>query len=75
MDDSFGVRCVQSIRNLDPYLQHLLKRQRLAGNSLLQSLPVKTLHRNEGLAVVLTDFVDGANADDGPERTQPVPHG
>ena len=36
-------------------------RQRLSRNSLLQGLPVETLHRNELLAVLLPDFVDGAD--------------
>ena len=61
VDDSFGVRRIQCVRNLNPQLQHFLKRERLAGNAMLQRLPVEKLHRNERLTVVLADFVDGAN--------------
>ncbi len=52
---------IQCVRNLNPQLQHLLKRQRLAGNAMLQRHAVEKLHDNEGLTVVLADFVDGAN--------------
>src|ERR1700732_1932463 len=61
MDDSFGMRRIQCVRNLDSQLQHLLKRQRLAGDAFLQRLPVETLHRNKRLTAVFPDLVDGAN--------------
>jgi hypothetical protein len=61
VDDSFGVRRIQRVGNFNPPLQHLLKRKRLAGNAVLQGLPVEKLHRDELLAVLLADVVDGAN--------------
>jgi hypothetical protein len=48
-------------RNLDSQVQHLLQRQRLAGNAVLQRLPIEKLQRNERLIVVFSDFMDGAN--------------
>ena len=49
------------VGNLDSQVQYLLKRQRLAGNELLQRLAVEKLHGTEGLAAVFADFIDGAN--------------
>ena len=61
VNDSLGVRRIQCVRDLDSQLQHLLQRQRLAGNAVLQGLSVEKLHRNEGLAFLFADFIDGAN--------------
>ena len=36
MDDAFRVRRIERVGNLNPQLQHLLERQRLAGNAVLQ---------------------------------------
>jgi hypothetical protein len=56
-----ALRGVERVRNLDSQLQHFRKRQRLAGNAVLERLAVEKFHRNEGLTVVFADFVDGAN--------------
>jgi hypothetical protein len=61
VDDAFGVRGIQCVPNFDPQFQRLLQRQGLAGNSFLQRLTVETFHGNKRLAIVLADFVDGAN--------------
>jgi hypothetical protein len=61
VDDSFSVRRIQCVRNLNPQLQHFRKRQRLARNLVLQSRAVEELHRNEVLAVLFADVVNGAN--------------
>jgi hypothetical protein len=61
MHDSFGVRSIQCICNLNPQLQRLLKRQRLSGNALLQCLTVEKLHGDKLLAVLLADVVNGAD--------------
>ena len=61
VDDSFGVCRIECVRNLNPQLQHLLERQRLAGNAVLQRLAVEKLHRDELLAVLLADVVNGAD--------------
>jgi hypothetical protein len=63
---SFGVRRIQCIRNLDFRLQHFRKRQRLAGNVVLERLAVEKFHRNEGLTIVFADFVDDADVRMGP---------
>ena len=59
--DSFAMRSIQGVSDLDPQIHHLFKWQRLAGDAVLQRLAVEKLHRNEGLAAVFTDFMDGAN--------------
>ena len=61
VDDSFSVRRVQCVRNLNPQLQYLLKRERFARNAMLQRLPVEKFHHNKRLTVVLADFMDGTN--------------
>ena len=61
MNDSFSVSRIKCVRNLKSQLQHLLKRQRLAGNDVLEGLAVEKLHRNELLPVLLADVVNGAD--------------
>ena len=61
MNDSFAVGRIECVGNLSAQLQHLLERQRLAGNAVLQRFAVEKLHRDERLPALLTDFVDGAN--------------
>ncbi|MGA9998599.1 MAG: hypothetical protein WBQ04_00625 [Candidatus Acidiferrales bacterium] len=61
VDDSFGVRCIQSVRNFNPQLQHLLKRERLATDAVLQRHPVQMLHGDKRLPVLLANLVDSAN--------------
>ncbi len=51
VNDSLGMRRIQCIRNLNPQLKHLLKRQRLACDTVLQRLAVQVLHDDEGLSV------------------------
>src|SRR5215470_6936797 len=53
---------IESIDNLNGDLENPLDTQRLARNHVLEGLPLKKLHNNEGLvASVLTDFMNGAN--------------
>jgi hypothetical protein len=61
VDDSLSVRSIQGIRDFAAQLQHLLRRYRFAGNPFLQRLPVKALHRDKRLSVVLADFINRAN--------------
>ena len=61
MDDPFRVSRTECVRHLNSQLQHFLKRQRLAGNAVLQRRAVHEFHRNERLTVVFADFVDGAD--------------
>ena len=51
VDDTFGVRCVQSVRDFDPQHQHLLKRERLATDAVLKRRPVQILHGDKRLPV------------------------
>ncbi len=61
MDDSFHMRRIESVRNLNPQLQHLLKRQRLAGNAVLQRLTVQELHHDVCLTVFFADVINRAD--------------
>ncbi len=61
MDDALGVRYPERICNLNRQFQHLVEWKWLARNAVLQRFAVEELHRNEVLAVLLADVVDGAN--------------
>jgi hypothetical protein len=61
VNNSLRVRRVQCVRDFNSQVQHLLQRQRLAGNALLERLAVEKLHRNERLAVFLADIVNRAD--------------
>jgi hypothetical protein len=53
--------CTERIRNLNRQFQRLVERKRLAGNTVLQCFAVEELHRNEVLAVLLADVMDGTD--------------
>src|SRR5882762_4535913 len=62
MDDpnspaSFGVRCVQRIRDLDSPFHKLFGPDRAPLDALSQRHPFQAFHRNERLAVFLTDVI------------------
>ena len=61
MDDSFRMRCVQRIRDLDSQLEQFLDGHRFAIDRMLERAPFEALHGDEPLAIALVDFVDGAN--------------
>ena len=61
VDDAFSVRRVQSFRNLDRSIQNAFDFHRAPADALLQRLTLQHLHGDEPLALVLADFVDGAN--------------
>ena len=61
VDDSFGMCRAERIRDLGISLQHLIDRQRLSGNAILERLAVEKLHGDEFPAAVFADVVDGAN--------------
>ena len=61
MDDSFLMRRVQAVRYLNGQIQQFLCFKRSARDSMLESLSLQKLHDNEGLALMLADFVDGTN--------------
>ena len=61
VNDPFCVGCFERVGDLDAQRQRRLNLQRLARNAVLQRHPLQEFHRNEALALVLTDFVDGAD--------------
>src|SRR5712691_2707535 len=61
MHNIFAVRGIKRVRNLNGEIQQFLSRNWSCADSALKSLPFKQLHRDEGLAIVLADFVDGAD--------------
>jgi len=61
MNDSPAVSRAECVRNLNPQLQHLLQRQRLAFDTVLEGQTIQKLHRNEELAILFAEFVDCAN--------------
>src|SRR5215472_12252314 len=61
MNYPLNVGSVESVGNLNRQFQRLVKRQRLAGNAMLQRLPIEKFHRDEGLTVLLANLMDGAD--------------
>src|SRR2546428_12182154 len=62
MNDSLGVRGGQRIRHLYRNLQELISLQRFPPDALLQALSLQLLPHDEGMALVILDFVDSADA-------------
>jgi len=61
VNDPLGVRRIQSIGKLDAKLLNLLRFNGLRGDAVFERLSFEKLHRDEGLALVLVDVVDGAD--------------
>src|SRR5579872_5344931 len=61
VDDAFGVRSVERVSDLDSQRHHCFNLQRLARNAVLQGKSVQKLHRNEGLAIMFADVINGAD--------------
>src|SRR5580658_1440521 len=61
MDDSFGMRSVQRIRNLDGERQYRLGFHRSAADAVLQRHAIQKFHGDEGLSVLVINFVYGAD--------------
>ena len=55
------MRRIQRVGNFNGELKHLVQRQRLARNAVLQCLTVQEFHDDESLSVLLVNLVDGAN--------------
>jgi hypothetical protein len=75
VNDSCRVSSVQSVGELGPERQHCLDLQRPATDPMVESQPVQILHHDEGLTVVLANFVDSANVWGGSVRKRLVPRG
>ena len=61
VNDSLAVCSTECICYLNSPCKHLLKRQRPGGNVMLKGRAFHEFHGNEGLAILLIDFVDGAD--------------
>ena len=61
VDDSFGVRGVESVGDFDGEIQENVGLQRLARDAMLQRHAVEEFHGDEGPTVLLSDLVDGAD--------------
>ena len=61
MHNSFGVRRLQRIGDLNRHGQQFFHAKRLARHQLPKRLPFQQLHDDEVLAAVLFDRVDGAD--------------
>src|ERR1022692_3558514 len=61
MDDPFRVSSVQRIRDLDSERQDQLGLQRATRHSLLERRPFQILHDDEGLPLLLPDFMNRAD--------------
>ena len=62
MHDPLRVRGLERVGDLRPELQQLRELDRPAPDALGERLALEQLHRDEVLAVVLVDRVDGADA-------------
>src|SRR5436190_1747933 len=61
MNDAFGMRRINRIRDFNSEIQRFLDAQRTAIVPVFQCLSIEVFHHNERTAVVLTDIVDRAN--------------
>ena len=61
MDDSFGVRRIERVRYLHAEVEHLLDRQRLIFDPVLQRLAIEKFHGDERLAVHFVHVVNRAD--------------
>ena len=61
MDDAFGVRGVEPVGYLDGQIEHGFDFHRPATDAVLQRLAVQKFHDDEGLPVLLADFVNRAD--------------
>ena len=61
MHDAFGVGGVESVGNLDSQEQHGFDFERPATDLVFERFALEELHDDEGLAVVIANFVDGAD--------------
>ena len=61
VDDPLGVGSVQRVGDLDSERQNEFGFQRTPSDALLQRHPVQKLHGDEGLPILLPDFMNRAN--------------
>ena len=61
MDDPFRMRGVQRVRNLNGQAKQNIGLDGFGGDTMLQRHAVQKFHGDEGLTVVLIDFINGAD--------------
>src|SRR6266568_405545 len=61
VDDSFRMRGVESVGDLDAQIEHRFDLQPLAINHVPERLPLQKFHRDEGSSIDLVNFVDCAD--------------
>ena len=59
--DSGGMRRIECIRNFDPQPQNLVNFHRAPADPVFQGHPFEKLHRDEGMAILFANIVDGAD--------------
>ena len=62
MNNAFGVGSGEGVGYLNSDIEQLLNVHGLATNVLLEAVPLQLFHDDEGMAVMILDFVDGADA-------------
>src|SRR5581483_3519499 len=62
MNDTLGVSRFERVRSLNGKIEECADIQWLLLDALLEGCPVKKLHSDEGLAFMLSNFINGANA-------------
>ena len=61
VDDTFGVRCIERVCDLYGQRQNRLGIHRSPRDAMLQRHAIQKLHGNEGLAMLVVNFVNGAD--------------
>ena len=61
VDDSLAVRGFEGVGDFDPEGEQAIEFHRLSLNQMFQGLAAQAFHHDEEMAVVLADFVDGAD--------------
>jgi len=61
VSDALRVRRIQPIGNLDREVEQFVDLYEFRPDPVLEGLPFEILHRNEGLAFIFADLINGAN--------------
>ena len=61
MDDALGVSGVESVGNFDGEREKIESFDGLAADAVFQSVAIEKFHGDEGIAVLVVDFVDSAD--------------
>ena len=61
MDDAFGMRRIEGVRDLDPEANDLFDIDRPLGDAVLECRAFEILHDDAGAAVLLADVMNGAD--------------